>query len=64
MANVADGDAAPDTGAVMVISVWTQGPHGFLGRLTMSEGADRADRTVGSPDELLETVRAWLGTMT
>lgn len=65
VASVAEGDTAPDSGAVMVISVWRQGPQGFLGRLTTSEpDADRAVTVVASPDELLETVRAWLGTLT
>jgi hypothetical protein len=41
--------------------VWKQGPEGFLGRLTMTAGtAERDERVVTSPDELLASVREWL----
>ena len=58
----ASGDqAAADSDGVLVVSVWKQGPEGFLGRLTMTAGtAERDERVVTSPDELLASVREWL----
>jgi hypothetical protein len=48
-----------------VISVWNQGPDGFLGRLTTGESStERSVTLVASPDELLESVRAWLSSLT
>lgn len=55
--------AAPGSDGVLVISVWKQGPDGFLGRLTGTRPGDDtpAVSVVGSPEELLDTVRIWLG---
>lgn len=61
VAKVADGEPSSDSDGVMVVSVWKQGPEGFLGRLTMTAGtSDTSVRLVTSPDELLESVREWL----
>jgi hypothetical protein len=48
----------------MVLSVWRQGTEGFLGRLTATtpQGGSTV-RVVTSPEELLEAVRTWLGSV-
>jgi hypothetical protein len=51
-------------GAVIVISLWTQGPEdGFLARLTATtpEGMRSVD-VAGSPEDLLEKFRIWVTT--
>jgi hypothetical protein len=53
-----------DTDGVLVISVWKQGPEGFLGRLTATEGPEeRSETVVTSPDDLLAAVRDWLASL-
>jgi hypothetical protein len=64
---VAQGTGEPVTSesdGVMVLSVWRQGAEGFLGRLTATtpQGGTTV-HVVTSPEELLETVRSWLGSV-
>ena len=65
MAKARNEHPEPTSDGVLVISVWKQGPQGFLGRLTMT-GDDAADSTVEvvhSPDDLLDSVRSWLASL-
>lgn len=64
---MAQGTGEPVTSeadGVMVLSVWRQGSEGFLGRLTATtpQGGSTV-RVVTSPEELLETVSTWLGSV-
>jgi hypothetical protein len=68
MATNAGGDrGAPEDAAqsaVMVVSIWDQGPgRGFLARLTATtaEGARSVD-VAGSPEDLVEKFRIWVTT--
>jgi hypothetical protein len=59
-----DAGDASDSDGVLVLSVWRQGPDGFLGRLTATRpgGEEPSVTVVSSPEELLEAVRTWLAT--
>lgn len=49
---------------MLVVSVWKQGPEGFLGRLTMvTDEGEPAVEVVTGPDELLDSVRTWLNSL-
>lgn len=68
MATNAGGEqGAPDgaaDAAVMVVSIWNQGPGGgFLARLTATtaQGARSVD-VAGSPEDLVEKFRIWVTT--
>lgn len=55
---------ASESDGVLVVSVWKQGPEGFLGRLTMvTDEGEPAVEVVTGPDELLDSVRTWLNSL-
>lgn len=59
-----EGSVSSDSDGVLVVSVWLEGPGGFLGRLTATTpDGDPAVRVVSSPDELIEQVRNWLSSL-
>jgi hypothetical protein len=59
-----EGTVSSDSDGVLVVSVWLEGPGGFLGRLTAtSPDGDPTVRVVSSPDELVDQVRTWLGSL-
>jgi hypothetical protein len=60
-------DPGPPNGGIMVVRVWNEGgrPDAFRARLTYGTGDDDSRSTVfADPDEVLESVRAWLTTFT
>ncbi len=64
MANVAEDGNVAGSDAVMVISVWTDAPAGFLGRLSStSDRGETSVETVTSPDELLAVVQRWVASL-
>jgi hypothetical protein len=61
---------ASDSDGVLVVSVWRRGDGGFLGRITMTTTdpdtgrEETAVSVVDSPDNLLDSVRDWLTSLT
>lgn len=57
----AQGLPASTSDGVLVVSVWLEGPEGFLGRMTATgPDGEAAVVVVSSPDDLLDQVAAWL----
>jgi hypothetical protein len=56
--------ARTDSDGVLVVSVWLEGAEGFLGRMTATNpDGGSSVVVVSSPDDLLEQVATWLGSL-
>lgn len=65
MERAQEGTLESNSDGVLVVSVWLDGAEGFLGRMTATgPDGEAAVVVVSSPDDLLEQVAAWLGSLT